>query len=207
MPDFKPQFLQIPMQVFDTEGIKPLDTQVYGAIACYEQLSGGKCIASNETIAKMLHASTGGVSNALSHLAKLNLVEIVMEKGKRKSIKTLVRYEKINRKSGQSNGVPQPKVVNQTVASGQSNDGHITNNYNNIVIPDGITKEVEAFKQHRKLIKKPMTDYAVTCFVARVQKLAPGDESKQRELIDMALVSGWQTVYLPKDEPGKRVFA
>lgn len=59
---------------------------------------------------------------------------------------------------------------------------------------------VEDFKEARQKIRKPMTDKAVELFIKRLQELAPDDTSKKIELIDTAIVNGWQTVYLPKDE-------
>ena len=62
---------------------------------------------------------------------------------------------------------------------------------------------VDFFKEHRKKIKKPMTDHAVDLFRRKLEKLAPNDPSKQIELIDHAIGKGWQDVYLP-DEWGNQ---
>ena len=54
---------------------------------------------------------------------------------------------------------------------------------------------INNFKDHRKKIKKPMTDHAVDLLKKDLQKYAPDDVQKQIELIDRAIMKGWQTVY------------
>jgi hypothetical protein len=54
---------------------------------------------------------------------------------------------------------------------------------------------INNFKDHRKKIKKPMTDHAVDLLKKELQKYAPDDMQKQIELIDRAIMKGWQGVY------------
>ena len=56
------------------------------------------------------------------------------------------------------------------------------------------------FVEHRKKLRKPMSDKAIALFLAKVKKLAD-TVPKQIELIDTAIERGWQTVYLPS-QPG-----
>lgn len=69
---------------------------------------------------------------------------------------------------------------------------------------------INNFKDHRKKIKKPMTDHAVDLLKKDLQKYAPDDVQKQIELIDRAIMKGWQTVYPDKeqtsDKPKSRHF-
>lgn len=59
---------------------------------------------------------------------------------------------------------------------------------------------INNFKDHRKKIKKPMTDHAVDLLKKDLQKYAPDDVQKQIELIDRAIMKGWQTVYPDKEK-------
>lgn len=59
---------------------------------------------------------------------------------------------------------------------------------------------INNFKDHRKKIKKPMTDHAVDLLKKDLQKYAPDDVQKQIELIDRAIMKGWQTVYPDKEQ-------
>lgn len=56
---------------------------------------------------------------------------------------------------------------------------------------------IEDFKKHRVKIKKPMTLKAEELFKKELSKFASTDEEKI-ELIEIAILKGWQTVY-PKD--------
>jgi hypothetical protein len=59
---------------------------------------------------------------------------------------------------------------------------------------------VKAFCDHRKKLRKPMTDHAIDLFRKRLEELAPSNEEKQIELINTAIERGWQTVYIPDEK-------
>lgn len=66
--------------------------------------------------------------------------------------------------------------------------------------PNPLKEAIESFCDHRKKMRKPMTDYAIDLFRKRLQELAPSNEEKQIELINTAIERGWQTVYLPDEK-------
>ena len=53
---------------------------------------------------------------------------------------------------------------------------------------------IDEFKKHRKQLKKPMTDRAVSLFTNKLDGMADTDEEKIA-LINTAIERGWQTVY------------
>lgn len=55
------------------------------------------------------------------------------------------------------------------------------------------------FIEHRKKMRKPMTDKAIGLFVQRLQGMAD-NVPDQISLINTAIERGWMTVYPPKDE-------
>ena len=57
------------------------------------------------------------------------------------------------------------------------------------------------FVEHRKKLRKPMTDKAIHLFIKRVNELAISTQ-EQIELINTAIERGWQTVY-PRDEKAR----
>lgn len=75
---------------------------------------------------------------------------------------------------------------------------------------DDFSKTIEYFKEHRKKIKKPMSERAVELLKGKLETLAPNDKEKQIELMDTAILNGWQTVYPDKnktpDKPKTRYF-
>ena len=60
---------------------------------------------------------------------------------------------------------------------------------------------IDFFKEHRKKLKKPMTDHAVDLLKKDLEKLAPGNVEKQIELINYAIKKTWLGVYPMDDKP------
>ena len=58
------------------------------------------------------------------------------------------------------------------------------------------------FIEHRKKMRKPMTDKAIELFIQRLQGMAD-NVPDQISLINTAIERGWMTVYPPKDEQRK----
>lgn len=56
------------------------------------------------------------------------------------------------------------------------------------------------FVNHRKSMKRPLTAHALKLNIEDLQRLAPNDIARQRELIEYAIKKGWQAFYLPNDD-------
>lgn len=52
----------------------------------------------------------------------------------------------------------------------------------------------------RTLIKKPMTDKALTLLISRAEKLAPNNVALQKTMLSNAIQNSWQSIYLPKEQ-------
>lgn len=63
-----------------------------------------------------------------------------------------------------------------------------------------LNRAVCDFVEHRKKLRKPMTDKAIELFINRVRELA-ATVPEQIALIDTAIERGWQTVYPARSEP------
>ena len=57
-----------------------------------------------------------------------------------------------------------------------------------------VREELEQFIEHRKKIKKPMTDHAVELLINKLNTLADSDDERIQMLRE-AIEKGWQTVY------------
>ena len=55
------------------------------------------------------------------------------------------------------------------------------------------------FLKMRKLKKDPMTNHALKLLIGKVNKLSRGDEQCTKDLPDEAIISGWKSVYPPKN--------
>ena len=64
--------------------------------------------------------------------------------------------------------------------------------------PD-LNEAIKDFVEHRKKLRKPMTDKAISLFIARLNGMA-ADTPGKVALINNAIEKGWQTVY-PDKEP------
>lgn len=65
-----------------------------------------------------------------------------------------------------------------------------------------VNEAVKQFVRHRRVLKKPMTDYAVDRFLAKLRGMSR-DPTEQVRLINTAIEHGWQTVYEDKKPEGK----
>lgn len=65
---------------------------------------------------------------------------------------------------------------------------------------DDFSLAIKYFIDHRKKIKKPMSDRAVELLKSKLETLAPNDKQKQIDLLNTAILNGWQTVYPDKDK-------
>lgn len=63
---------------------------------------------------------------------------------------------------------------------------------------DDLNNAILDFIEHRRKLRKPMTDHAVQLFLDRLNKMAT-DKDDQINLINVAILKGWQTVY-PSEE-------
>lgn len=71
---------------------------------------------------------------------------------------------------------------------------------------DAFDLAVDHFKEHRKKLKKPMTEHAVELMLGELEKLAPNNRKGQIELIDHAIKKGWQGIYpIENHKKGVRV--
>ena len=63
---------------------------------------------------------------------------------------------------------------------------------------EGLEGAINRFAEHRKALKKPMTDHAVDLLRKRLAQLS-SDEGEQIKLIDHAIMRGWLSVFPIKD--------
>lgn len=62
---------------------------------------------------------------------------------------------------------------------------------------------LDEFAKHRKAMRKNLTEHGLELIRQDLEKLAPGDEAKQVEIINQSIKRGWQGVF-PLKEEGKK---
>lgn len=90
--------------------------------------------------------------------------------------------------------LPQPMDTNK------NNKEYIKNDKNNKYADDDrLNNAIKDFIEHRRKLRKPMTDKAVELFIQRLNKFETSVDGQIR-LINIAIERGWQTVYPTEDE-------
>jgi DNA-binding MarR family transcriptional regulator len=88
-----PEFLIVPYQIYAHEKLRPADKIVYAVVYWYEKMKDGKCIASNESIARVANIEPRTVGLALERLEQYKFIKREFDGtdgNHRKEIKTLV---------------------------------------------------------------------------------------------------------------------
>lgn len=142
-----------------------------------------------------------------------------------------LKYEEIcerRRAAGQKGGQASASKRKQMVANGSKSKQNVANQADkdkdkdkDIILKDNkenikrsscrsyvsdsrLNQAILDFIEHRKKLRKPMTDKAVELFINRVNKMAPNNIESQITLIETAIGRGWQTVY-PSNEKAEQI--
>jgi len=62
-----------------------------------------------------------------------------------------------------------------------------------------LMESILGFIDHRKKMKKPLTDRAITLNIKKAHKLSDGDPAKMTDLFNLAVERGWQGIYPEKE--------
>lgn len=120
--------------------------------------------------------------------------------------RNLLKYrDEYSRKSGQkTDSVPsiiEENIIEKIEEVQTPKTPHSKNA--ELELPEWLSGDVmHSFLEHRKKLKKPMTDYAQKIFVSQAEKLYE-QGFDVLSLIDEAILGGWQKLY-PKPESPKR---
>lgn len=90
-----------------------------------------------------------------------------------------------------------------------NNNDNNENNDNNIFFVDDaeLNAAIVSFVEHRKDIKKPMTEHAIKLMISKLNKMTP-DISERIEILNQSIVNGWQGIFpLKKAEKKKKTAA
>ena len=62
-------------------------------------------------------------------------------------------------------------------------------------VPDGLRDAVERFKEHRERLNAPMTGYAVSLLLHKLETLSGGAEARKIAILDQSIERGWKGVF------------
>lgn len=106
--------------------------------------------------------------------------------------------------NGNNQNVPPiPNINTDENANNKKKERKTTSGYDAILesVEDEELKSlyIEYIKM-RKLIKSPMTDRALEMLIAKVNKLEPNSNERQKHMLETAIMNNWKSVYPLKDE-------
>ncbi len=161
MQNILPDFLITPGVIIIDKELQPLDGYVYGVVYWYKKMKLEKCVASNETIAGLLHIKNSrSVSNSLTRLKKKGYVEVIMDPrtNQRLEIIPLVFFTPFHQ-------MMTPPSSNNDGPS--SNDEHNNNIYKEeLIIPLTVRKKESVLKKLPNLdLLEEHKNYLVTVII------------------------------------------
>ena len=191
----------IPAEVRYSDCLSANEKLLYGEITSLCNKT-GECFARNEYFAELYNVDKLTVSRWISHLAKNGFLTIEIEYGANKQI--VNRYIQINQYPiDKKINTPIDKKINDNNTSNNNTSNNKerkkehTSTYDDI-LNDGIfDSELKTvfyeFIKMRKLIKKPLTDYALKRLISKLAKM--GDTSTQIAILQKSIDNCWQGVY------------
>ena len=214
----------IPAEIWLNEDLslqeKALLADIDSFCSCYES-----CYASNEHFAKFIGVSTRRIKDIIKGLEDKKLIEreIVYKQGTKEIQKRLLRLpypSGRNLHGGGAEKFPTPREEKFPTPGEEncpeSNTCISNTNKSNTTeykIKRARTREADcspelaetlkAFEEHRKKLKKPMTDYAKKLLLGKLSKLAK-TEQEQIAILNQSIENGWQGVFPLGGDRGQR---
>lgn len=211
MEEQKSYYAIIPANVrYDTD-LPPNAKLLYGEITalCNEK---GYCWASNKYFADLYGVSKVSISKWINALASRGYIstEVTYKEGSKEIDNRYITivYDPIKEKF--NTPLKEKFKENNTVSfnntKNKKKERKKESGYDAIlstVADDSLRDLYLEYIKMRKLIKSPMTDRALTMLMKKVNDLEPYDLSRQKRLLETAILNNWKSVYPLKDEPKK----
>lgn len=201
----------VPKTVMQSQEISIKAKAVYAYFCSFTGM-GYSCFPSRDKICFDLEISKDSLTKYIRELKKAGFLKVEQEKAEGRFLRNLYTLPDTK--------IPCPKI-SDTEDFGHGNLDTKNNNlksnsifksnteekkksgYDEILssIEDTSLREVyQEFLKMRKAKKDPMTDYALTLLIKKVERYAPDDTEGQKELLNEAIEKGWKSVYPKKGE-------
>lgn len=168
------------------------------------------CYASNQYLAEFCQCSESKVSKAIAKLKSLGYVVVASFDGRRRILHSCLSE---NAEQGSKKCYPDEQKVPERVLGKSAREEKKERSgakpsvsretYDSIIDgytdDEGVRDALREFVKMRKLIKRPMTNRALTNLLSRLTRLS-GEPEVQVALLDQSITHGWQTVYPLKDD-------
>lgn len=94
----------------------------------------------------------------------------------------------------------EPKKSKKGASASSSYDALI----NDTFWSDAVKDTIYEFIKMRKLIKKPMTDYALKKMLNKLERISNGSEETAIAILDKSITNNWQDIFEPKADTPKK---
>lgn len=161
-------------------------------------LKGGKPVEDclNADISNVKHRSLiRWVFDGLDPSKVSSTVVNVIETWKKESIKERINDNDIHNDNDNDND----SIVDNLVDDSSTIRGEVFDT------SPRFNQALKDFEEMRNRIKKPLTDRAKVLLLEKLEKLAPGDEEKQIEILDQSIMNSWQGVFELKEDSRKAI--
>jgi hypothetical protein len=68
-------------------------------------------------------------------------------------------------------------------------------------LPPELRDPFKEFLEHRKQIKKPMSDHAVTLMLKKLVEMSGGETETAKQILEQSIVNGWVGIFPLKEKP------
>jgi len=158
----------------------------------------GQFTTARSLIANDLHLADSKVQRVLKCFEIEHQIEQQMSNEKR--LITVLNWNKYQENERQSeHPVNSDRTASEQRVNIQQECKNVKNDKNERNIYSPLAQAVEDFKEHRRKLRKPMTDHAVDLLLKKLDELANTDEQKIK-LIEYAIERGWQSVFPIQDK-------
>ena len=189
--------------------LSALDKVILTEIDSLDQGERG-CYASNKYIAEFCQCSETKVSKSISLLTKLGYVYVQNFDGRQRELKSRLTNNAIQPCKNYKAEMQKVQESNISINTPINTDKKERKNtsYDDIlsaVEDDSLRELYYEYIKMRKLIKSPMTDRALRMLIDKVNKLEPRNIDKQKQLLEVAIMNNWKSVY-PIKSDNKKVY-
>lgn len=172
------------------------------------------CYAGNEYLAEFCQCSVSKVSGAISKLKQYGYIYEKSFDGRQRILKSrLTKNEKQTSKICKADyeNLKANNISITDMSKSKNIKKERKTTYDDIIQASGFDERVKQslyeFIKMRKLIKKPMTDRALTNLLSRLKRLSRGDNETADKILNQSIDKAWQDIYelkTDKQEAGKK---
>jgi hypothetical protein len=170
-------------------------------------LEPGQLITGRKSISSKLSVSESKVKRILIELE--NDQQIDRRRSNQNSLISILNWDKYQ-ECGQQDGhqmtskrpaSDQPVTTNKNVKNVKNEKKDIYSE-----LPTELHEPLKRFLEHRKKLKKPMTDYAIELMLKKLIKLSGGDVRTSKKILEQSIEQGWIGIFEIKNQTSTNPF-